>query len=575
MASRLLGVLVALAVATGCTGVPSQSGAQVVRRVPAEDPGAPEPRVSRRLPPPPPDARPDEIVRSYLIAQNDPGDDYAVARRYLAPQAEWVTEGRAVVYASRSLRPPRVSGDRASVAVRLAPVGAISPSGEFRSVSAPVDVTFRLRLVSGVGWRLVDPPAGLLVGREEVGTSFHRVTLYWPDQARRLAPDVVFLRANEQPVTAIVRALLAGPRGWLAPAVRTAIPKGTELLGPPDINERVVTLNFSREIRFVPQETLGTLVAQVVWTLTEQPDVEAVRLLSEGVPLPLPAPPGVRPYRRADWEAFAPVPPTADRRLFFVMNGAPYAVDDDGRRSRVADTPPLESYAVNRAGTTLAGVTRAADGRQALVFVDLTGAEPPRFAHSADRMSAPTWEPGGDVVWVVQSTGPAQQVVAVPAARGVYTVVRAPTSLPGPLTSLRLSPDGARAAIVTGSGRAASVWLARVERPASGGRLLGEPRRVVPGVRGATAVAFDGPGALLFATLAGRRPALYRAGVDGYGVEPVRDAGLPAGPITALAVSAGASLDRVALSGGRLWRRTPGADWAALSWKAGAPAFAG
>ena len=582
MASRLGTVAVALACATGlaaCSSIPSGGPARVVRRIPPEGPEPPEPRVERRLAPIPPlDTPPDGIVRNFLIAQGNPADGYAVARNYLAAQGEWNPAARAVVYDERRLAAPRVSDERATVSVTLDPVGTISATGEFRPSAAPVRVTFRLRFVTGVGWRIVDAPPGVLIGADDVATAFQRATLYWPDQARRLVPDLVFLPAGEAPVAAAVRALLGGPRGWLAPAVRTGIPKGTELLDPPAVVDNVVTLNFSREVRGAVQDTLGafgTFVAQLVWTVTERPDVRVVRLLVEGEPLAVPGRPGLRDHRREDWAEYAPVPATADRRLFHVRGGQASALDDAGRRSTIPVGRPVESLSVNRKGTTLAVVTRPDQGRQSLVVVDLTGAEPPRTVVTADRITPPTWEPGGDVVWAVQTNGAAQQVVAAPAQGGLFTVVDVAGPLPGPITSLRLSPDGARAAVVAGSGRAAQLWVARVERPASGGRVLGQPLRVAPSVRGVTAVAFDGAAHLLAATADGRRPALYRVDVDGYHLEVLRAAGLPAGPVTALAVSAGSPADRVAASAGRLWRRTPGADWAPLPGRGTAPAFAG
>lgn len=576
MASRLLGAAVAalaVVLAAGCSGVPSGGPVHVVRRVPAEE-EPPEPQVRRIVPHPRPDATPAEIVRDYLATQSDRQNGHATARRYLAGEVEWRPEARAIVYAARSFGAVEEDGGRATVQVRFSPTGTISAAGEFRARTQPVPVTFRLRLVEGVGWRLAEAPPGLLIDAGDVPTSFQRATLYWPGQAGRLAADPVLLPASDQPVAAIARALLAGPRGWLAPAVRTAIPKGTELLAPPELVDGVVTLNFSREIRTAPQETLRTLVAQVVWTLTERPEVEAVRLQAEGKPITVPGH-SARDHRRAESDEHAPVPPTGDRRLFYVRNFVAYALDEGGRESRLAQTRPLAAVAVNRAGTALAAVTRPSGGRQSLIVVDLTGAEPPRVVVTADRVTAPTWEPAGDVVWAVQANGATQVAVAAPAAGGLFESVPLPASLPGPVSALRLSPDGARAALVAGSGAAAALWVARVDRPASGGRLLGDPLRVGVSVRGVTAAAFDGAGQLLFAARATARPLLYRVDVDGFRLEQQRDAGLPAAPVLALAVSAGTPPDRVASVGDRLWRRTPGAEWAALRPRGTMAAFAG
>jgi hypothetical protein len=572
----LLLALLLLAGCAGCAGVPSRGGATVVRHVTAEgNADLPEPRVFR-IPvlAPKEGAAPDDVVRGFLVAHGDPRNDHAIARTYLAPQVTW-NDDAVVTVASTSVGTPVVKDDTATVPATYDRVGDISRLGEFRAASpARVRVTFHLRRVSGVGWRLAQAPPGLVVGRDELGSTFDRVTLYFPNQARRLVPTPVFLPASNQPVGSAVHALLDGPRGWIAPAVRSAIPDNTELLDPPSVIDGVATVNFSREIRLAPQETLGALVAQVVWTLTEPAlQVDAVHVQVEGSPLVVPGHPGLRDHRRTDWAEYAPVPQTDDTRLYFVRDGGAYARDDAGHVVRLPVAASLVSVAVNRAGTRLAGVTVPSRGRQSLVLVDPAGVSPPRVAFSGERITAVTWEPGGDVVWVAHSSGGAQQVVAVPAGSG-SPAAAVSGALPGPVTSLRLSPDGSRVLLVAGLGRAAALWLARVERPAAGGRLIADPRPVAPSVGGVTAAAFEGAGQVLFAAFAGRRPALYRADLDGFNLTRQRDDSLPAAAVTTLTASAVSPADRVASVAGRLWFRSPGGDWKSLG-RGAAAAYAG
>jgi hypothetical protein len=556
---------VAAVAAGGCSGVPSGGPVRVVRAVPADGPDLPEARVIRRLATRPKEnAPPAEIVRGYLTAQSDAQNDFAIARTYLAPRAAWNPGSQAVVYSSSRIGATTTAAGGSTVAATFDRVGTISPQGEFRPAEpAAASVAFRLVRVNGLGWRLSTVPSGVLLNRDELGGAYQRTTLYFPDSAHRLVPDPVFLPADVAPVTAATRALLAGPRTWLAPAVRTAIPAGTELIDPPEVVDGVVTLNFSREIRRTPQDSLGALVAQLVWTLTEPSvQVRAVRVLSEKDPIAVPGRAGAREYTRADWADYAPAPQTVDERLFFVRGGAPYAVDAAGREGQVAKTAPLVSVAVNRAGTWLAGLTRPLRGRQSLVLVDLTGTRPVRTALTADRITTPAWEPAGDTVWVADSSGGTEQVVAVPAAGGAPAPVGA--ALAGTVTSLRLSPDGARAALVVAGGRTSALYLARVERTAAGSRVLAAPRRVAPSIGGVTAVTFDGATQLTLAATVGPRSQLYRVDIDGFNLLRQRDGGLPRGAVTALTASGNDPPDRVASVAGRLWRRAPGADWIAL-----------
>lgn len=588
--SRLLAAAGAVLLLASCAGVPAGGGTKVVRHVSADGPDLPEPRVFRIPALAPKDAAsPDDIVRGFLVAHGDPRNDHAIARKYLAPQVTW-NDDAGVTVASTRVGTPVVTGDTATVPTTVDRVGTISRQGEFRP-AAPTraKVTFRLRRVPGIGWRLAQAPPGLVVGRDELGNTFDRVTLYFPNQARRLVPAPVFLPASDQPVGSAVHALLDGPRGWIAPAVRSAIPDNTELLGAPTVIDRVATVNFSREIRLAPQETLGALVAQVVWTLTEPAlQVDAVHVQVEGSPLVVPGHAGLRDHRRTDWAEYAPVPDTDEGRLFFVRDGGTYARDDSGRVVRLPVTQSFVSVAVDRSGSRLAGVTVPVRGRQSLVLVDLDGGAPPRTAFSSEHITAPTWEPGGDVVWVAHSSGGTQQVVAVPAGSGSGSgpsgpsgpsaagpVVAVSGALPGPVTALRLSPDGSRVALVAGLGSSAGLWLARVERPVAGGRVLADPRLVAPSVGGVTAASFDGAGQVLLAAFTGRRPALYRADLDGYDLTRQRDDRLPAAPVSALAVSAVTPAERVASVAGLLWLRSPGSDWKALPGRGAAGAYAG
>lgn len=119
---------------------------------------------------------------------------------------------------------------------------------------------------------------------------------------RRLPPE-----APSLPVAAI-DALLLGPSGvW-----RTTIPDGTRVLSV-DIDGVVATVNLSDEFEHsAPGGRLALRVAQVVYTLTETPQVGAVRFEIEGSPTAVPIGPGQvvqRPVTRADYQRFAPEEP--------------------------------------------------------------------------------------------------------------------------------------------------------------------------------------------------------------------------------------------------------------------------
>jgi len=130
-------------------------------------------------------------------------------------------------------------------------------------------------------------------------------TVYLVHQGRLIAvPRQLPPEAPSLPVAA-VDALLQGRSGiW-----RTAIPEGTRVLSV-EVDGVVATVNLSDEFeRSAPGSRLALRVAQVVFTLTETPQVGAVRFEIEGNPtaVALAREEVVeRPVTRADYQRYAP-----------------------------------------------------------------------------------------------------------------------------------------------------------------------------------------------------------------------------------------------------------------------------
>lgn len=108
----------------------------------------------------------------------------------------------------------------------------------------------------------VDPPRLVAVRREQ--------------QTDRPAPELV------------LRQLLAGPTAEeIADRVRNAVPLETELLSV-SVSSGIADVNLTAGFEKASAELLHLLrVAQVVWTLTELPQIEAVRFRIHGAPQPV------------------------------------------------------------------------------------------------------------------------------------------------------------------------------------------------------------------------------------------------------------------------------------------------
>lgn len=102
-----------------------------------------------------------------------------------------------------------------------------------------------------------------------------------------LVPVLREVPATKAVATAAMRALLAGPNtteSSASPALSSAIPDGTTLLGI-TIADRVATVDLSAEFASGGgSASMQGRLAQVVYTLTQFPTVDAVRFALDGVP---------------------------------------------------------------------------------------------------------------------------------------------------------------------------------------------------------------------------------------------------------------------------------------------------
>ncbi|MGH9024295.1 MAG: GerMN domain-containing protein [Acidimicrobiia bacterium] len=107
-----------------------------------------------------------------------------------------------------------------------------------------------------------------------------------------------------------VEGLLAGPTSMERDlGLSTAIPEGTTLLGV-RVDDRVATVDLSEQFTSGGgSASMRARVAQVVFTLTQFPTVDAVSFQIDGEPLTVLGGEGVlleRPQGRIDWEGLSP-----------------------------------------------------------------------------------------------------------------------------------------------------------------------------------------------------------------------------------------------------------------------------
>ena len=289
MKPRALGVAIGALVLmlSGCAVVPTSGPVNQVPGLPA---GAGEPVVGVIARPPRAGMSQGDIVSGFLDAMASPTDNYAIARQYLTPTraASWDPTIRTMVYDG-----PGELDQVGSHAVRLtaASVGAIDVNRRWTAAQPDDQIDANFGLVSaGDSWRIASSPNGLLLTGGDLARGYRGYPVYFsaPSGQVLVADGAVIAAEAANTATILTKLLLAGPPLWLAGAVRTGFPTGTELAidSVPVVNGVAQVSLTTRVLRAtVAERTL--LAAQLTSTLAAVPGVFSVVITTAGQPLPI------------------------------------------------------------------------------------------------------------------------------------------------------------------------------------------------------------------------------------------------------------------------------------------------
>ncbi|WP_245975830.1 LpqB family beta-propeller domain-containing protein [Amycolatopsis palatopharyngis] len=453
----LLALLACLAVVGGCANVPEESTPEVVT-------GERLGQISPDIPEPAKDLDVLTVVRDFVRASARPAGDNAAARVYLDEQARktWrPAQGMSIientfgtVYATGDARP--VDPNERVVIVRGFQVGRLGQDSAFIAAKTPYELPIRVRRQVDGQWRIVDPPANLVVTEEDFAANYFRVPVYFFAQdPSALVPDLRYVPARPQSELAgrVVDLLLAGPSEGLSGAVRN--PLGDDAVLDNNVNPTadgalLVPLS-GLEDRSENEKQL--IVAQVVRSL-QNVTVSRIRILSDGAAL-IDGHVDWRPSELPSYEAL--VAPSADLPGLMVLEGRLRSLGD-GRPvpgPAGAGAYDIQSAAQSIGGTQLAVVEETDDG--ARLRVGESGAALPVVEQTGNTLSRPTWRPSSgpnaasSEVWTAVDGEQIVRVLRTP--QGGWTpqpVDATDIAAIGPITDLRLSRDGVRVAAVAG-----------------------------------------------------------------------------------------------------------------------------
>jgi hypothetical protein len=417
-----------------------------------------------------------QVVQGFLDASASFDDNHAVARQFLtlSASADWDTDAGVSVYDGA----PSLLEQGDAVVMTAVESGTISTNGRFSVAGANSELRETFRLVKTNGeWRIDSVPPGLMLSQSDVDRAFRSFAVYFFNPSfDMLVPD-----ARMVPVigpglaTTLIRRLVSGPSDWLLPAVRTGFPDEVRLnIDAVPIESGVARVDLTANARKADDRTRQAMSQQIVWTLKQLPDVQAVDITAGGQPLLVPGAPSPQP--RDSWPAVDPNGmPTGSSGFAARTDGVVRLIPGGVRSvpgSAGSGTTQLVDIAISLDSQAIAGID--ADG--AVWKGRLVEGAPLIRIREAGSPTGLTFDRSASV-WLVD---PGLGLISV-AGDGSYEPIT--VSGLGRRTTLVAaipSRDGTRAALITRTGPRTGLLLARVIRTLGGTAsiTIDEPIRV-------------------------------------------------------------------------------------------------
>ena len=462
--------LVAALSVAGCVSMPSAGPVQSYPVTQGTSAQA-QPYVQIVSGPPQPGWSPKQIVEGFLTASASFGDEGAMARQYLTPQAKahWSLSWSAIVYKDG----PTVAGTAYSPAPAPKPTAKASPTPSGHATPPPETATvtisgkvqanlsqygsyavasnepvdeqpsFQLVKVAGGQWRISQPPPELLLTADSLANDYQLRNLYFFDpETRYLVPDPIYVPLQATPaalMNGLVTALIKQPHDWLADgATKTAFPAGTTLLGDVTLDGVIAVVNLGGTAAHAPDGVLGQVSGQLLRTLSGVGQggqaVQSIEVLQNGRPW---SPPNSHNNPVQSTSIYSPPSGASNGSTFYFLgsggvvfsqngaHGKPIAIEQIGTR--------FDQIAVSPDGQYLAAVTASGD----LYTGPFGGVLAKR---GGTQYTSVSWSPDDDL-WATEN---AQVVVLLP-GNHLVTV----TGVEG-VTALAVAPDGVRVAMIIG-----------------------------------------------------------------------------------------------------------------------------
>lgn len=462
--ARLAAVFAVLMLAmAGCSGIPSDGDVSAGQAVEPDDnpppvflPSGPQKGASR-----------ESILRGFIDAASSPENKYQIAREYLTVDYSDTWDPDAGVTIDEGSARPITALDSQTLQLSVNPVAEVDATGVYVDVDSgsPVPLAYRFAKVDGQ-WRISEAPNGIVIDRSTFSLVFSPQALYFFDPSfTYLVPDLRWYPRGPSAPTRIVKDVLAGPSPWLAGAVVTAFPDGTNLTANAvQVVARDAKVDLDSEALTADRVTLQRVEAQLVnslpagltVTITINQNAQDIDGLGQAAPIvnprvdarPLILRKGVFGFLAATGETITPIP---------------------GLSESVAALRP--TAVTLSPGQTIAAV-RAAGGVYGVAVGDA-----PKLLDPRQNLVAPSVDTFG-YVWSVPVQRPGELFAYNPSGDAIAV----PTSWPeaSSVQSLRVSRDGTRLVAILGTGSETRIVVAAIKRDKAVPVGLGNPIELSP-----------------------------------------------------------------------------------------------
>lgn len=223
--------MILVVILAGCTRLP-QSGP--VGRSDQQEGGEAPASYIYNPPAPAEGATAEQVATGFINAGSGIQDDFATARKYMTDEAaeNWNPEARTLIYSSQ---PAVVASDAENeFTVQFEIQGVVDEAGVHSQTSenSTEALTLSMTRVDGE-WRVSEAPNGIVLDSSQFNALYASQRLFFYDPSFSYAvPDVRWFLNRSGQTAEIVQALMDGPAAYLDGAVASAFPAGSELSRP-------------------------------------------------------------------------------------------------------------------------------------------------------------------------------------------------------------------------------------------------------------------------------------------------------------------------------------------------------